>query len=494
MNGAEQVGLAPMMSLKEAAAAVGGELHGAPVRFSGVSTDSRRVSAGDLFVALAGERFDGNDYVAEAAVRGAVGAITQRVVGAGMPLPQVVVADTRMALGRLAAHWRGRFSLPLVALTGSNGKTTVKEMLAAILAAYCADRAPVLATEGNLNNDIGMPLTLLRLREHHRYAVIEMGMNHEGEIAYLTRIARPTVAIVNNAHRAHVGILGSVEAIARAKGEIYAGLGPGGIAVVNEDDAFASYWKSLNGRAPSPSGARGVERGVEEGRGGATVSRRIVSFGLAESADVRATVAGRQLRIVTPVDAFAVALQVEGEHNVRNALAACAAAHALEIPPHAMQAGLAAFAGVPGRLQRRAGPAGAAVIDDSYNANPESMKAALRALAAEPGRRAFVMGDMGELGAESAALHAEVGAYAREQGIDALFALGPDSAAAVSAFGKGARHFDDVASILEAARREAEAGTTLLVKGSRFMRMERIADGLAPAGQPGSAAGGHHAA
>ncbi len=466
MNGAEQVGPPLMMGLKEAAAAVGGELHGSPVRFSGVTTDSRRVSAGDLFVALAGERFDGNDYVADAAVRGAVAAITQRVVGAGMPLPQVVVADTRLALGRLAAHWRGRFSLPLVALTGSNGKTTVKEMLAAILSAHCGDRAPVLATEGNLNNDIGMPLTLLRLREHHRYAVIEMGMNHEGEIAYLTRIARPAVAIVNNAHRAHVGILGSLEAIARAKGEIYAGLGPGGIAVVNEDDAFAAFWKGINAK------------------------RRVVSFGLAESADVRATVDGRQSRVVTPVDAFAVALQVAGEHNVRNALAACAAAHALEIPPHAMQAGLASFAGVPGRLQRRSGSAGSTVIDDSYNANPESMKAALRVLAAEPGRRVFVMGDMGELGAESPGLHAEVGKYAREQGIDALFALGPDSAAAVTAFGKGARHFDDLARILEAARRETQAGTTLLVKGSRFMRMERVADALAPA----SAAGSHHAA
>jgi len=508
MNGADVVakhrqdqmpGPPPMMGLEEAAAAVGGELHGPPVRFGGVTADSRRVSAGDLFVALAGERFDGNDYVAEAAVRGAVGAITQRVVGAGMPLPQVVVADTRTALGRLAAHWRGRFSLPLVALTGSNGKTTVKEMLAAILAAHCGDSAPVLATEGNLNNDIGMPLTLLRLRERHRYAVIEMGMNHEGEIACLTRIARPTVAIVNNAHRAHVGILGSLEAIARAKGEIYAGLGPGGIAVVNEDDAFASYWKSLNGRAPSTGTGHNTMADVPcpptgRGEGGATVSRRIVTFGLAGSADVRATFDGRQLKVVTPVDAFAVALQVAGEHNARNALAACAAAHALEIAPHAMQAGLAAFAGVPGRLQRRAGPAGAAVIDDSYNANPESMKAALRVLASEPGRRVFVMGDMGELGAESAALHAEVGAYAREQGIDALFALGPDSAAAVPAFGKGARHFDDAAGILEAARREAEAGTTLLVKGSRFMHMERIADALAPATRRGSPAGGHHAA
>ena len=235
-----------MMGLKEVAAAVGGDLHGAAVTFSGVSTDSRRVSAGDLFVAISGERFDGNEYVADAAVRGAAAAITRRVVAAGMPLPQVVVSDTRAALGRLAAHWRGRFALPLVALTGSNGKTTVKDMLASILAAHCGESAPVLATEGNLNNDIGMPLTLLKLREDHRYAVIEMGMNHAGEIEYLTRLARPSVAIVNNAHRAHVGILGSVDAIARAKGEIYSGLGPHGVAVVNEDDAFGAYWKGLN--------------------------------------------------------------------------------------------------------------------------------------------------------------------------------------------------------------------------------------------------------
>jgi UDP-N-acetylmuramoyl-tripeptide--D-alanyl-D-alanine ligase len=464
MNGADRVAPPPMMSVEELAAAVNGALHGAAASFSGVTTDSRRVGAGDLFVAISGERFDGNDYVAEAAARGAVAALTSRRTDAGMPLPQVVVADTRSALGRLAAHWRDRFSLPVVALTGSNGKTTVKEMLASILAAHCDGRAPVLATEGNLNNDIGMPLTLLGLREKHRYAVIEMGMNHAGEIDYLTRIARPAVALVTNAHRAHVGILGSVDAIARAKGEIYGGLAPSGIAVVNEDDAFASFWKDLNAH------------------------RRVVTFGLAESAGVRASFEGRRMRIVTPVDAFAVMLQVAGEHNVRNALAACAVAHALEIPPHAMQAGLAAFAGVPGRLQRRALAAGGVVIDDTYNANPESMKAAIRVLAAEPGRRVFVMGDMGELGGAARELHAEVGAFARAHKLDALLALGADSAAAAEAFGPGARHFTAVEALLDAARAEAAAGATLLVKGSRFMKMERVADALA-----GSGAGSHAA-
>jgi len=458
MNGSEPVNPPPMMDLQEAGRAVGGRVHGAATRFSGVTTDSRKVATGDLFVALKGERFDGNEYVGQAMAQGAVAAITSRLVSARVPVPQVVVDDTRVALGKLAAHWRARFALPLVALTGSNGKTTVKEMLTSILAAHCGDATMVLATQGNLNNDIGMPVTLLRLREEHRYAVIEMGMNHEGEIEYLTRIALPTVALVNNAQRAHVGILGSLEAIARAKGEIYAGLKPSGVAIVNADDPFAAYWKGLN------------------------AGRRIVTFGFSEGADVRATVEGNQVRFVTPADAFAVALQVSGEHNVRNALAACAAAHALEIPPHDMQDGLAHFSGVPGRLQRRPGRSGSTVIDDSYNANPESMKAAIRVLAAQPGRRVFVMGDMGELGDEGPQMHAEVGEFARTAGIEALLAFGEGSRLAAEAFGKGARHFESVEALLEEAGHEAAQGATLLVKGSRFMKMERVADALALSG------------
>jgi len=455
MNGRDPVSRESMMDLQEAARATGGRVHGAHARFAGVTTDSRKVAAGDLFVALSGERFDGHAYVAEAMGRGAVAAVTARVVETPVNLPQLVVADTKAALGRLAAYWRARFALPLVALTGSNGKTTVKEMLAAILARHCGSRSMVLATQGNLNNDIGMPLTLLGLREEHRYAVIEMGMNHEGEIDYLTRIAQPNVALVNNAQRAHVGILGSVEAIARAKGEIYSGLRPSGVAIVNEDDPYAGYWKKLND------------------------GRRIVTFGLSERADVRATVEGPQVRFVTPADAFAVVLQVSGEHNVRNALAACAAAHALEIPPHDMQDALNHFAGVPGRLQRRAGRSGSTVIDDTYNANPESMKAAIRVLAAHAGRTVFVMGDMGELGDAGPEMHAEVGAFAREAGVDALLATGEASRRAVEAFGKGAKHFASIDTLVEAAGHEAAQGATILVKGSRFMQMERVADALA---------------
>ena len=451
-----------MMDTAEAARATGGRLEGESVRFTGVSTDSRTVGAGDLFIALKGERFDGHAYVPRAEQQGAAASVVAHRVE-GSRRPQVVVDDTRLALGRLAAHWRQRFALPVVALTGSNGKTTVKEMLASILAAHAGGPAAVLATEGNLNNDIGMPLTLLKLRGAHRYAVIEMGMNHEGEIDYLTRIARPTVALVNNAQRAHVGILGSVEAIARAKGEIYAGLDAKGIAVVNEDDTFAAYWKSLNG------------------------GRRTVTFGFAEGANVRGRMEARRVHVTTPDASFFVSLQVAGEHNVRNALAACAAAHALGIPATAMQAGLERFPGVPGRLQRRRAAGGGWVIDDTYNANPESMKAAIKVLAAEKGRRVFVMGDMGELGAGAAAMHAEVGSFAREAGIDALIAVGPASADAAKAFGARARHFDAVDGARAAAQAEAQAGATVLVKGSRFMQMERVADALA-------APGGSHAA
>jgi len=455
MSAMGNLGPAAMMDLAEAARALGGMLDGPNVRFGGVTTDSRAVSAGDLFVALRGERFDGHGYVDEAVRRGAVAAITSRRVEAALPLSQVVVPDTRRALGGLAAHWRGRFAIPIVALTGSNGKTTVKEMLSAILAAHCGARDAVLATSGNLNNDIGMPLTLLALRARHRFAVIEMGMNHEGEIEYLTGIAKPTVALVNNAQRAHIGILGDLEAIARAKGEIYAGLAKDGFAIVNADDPFAPYWRGLN------------------------AGRAVITFGFADDADVRATSAGGEWRLRTPAGSFTTVLRVAGEHNVRNALAACAAAHALGVPLDAMRSALAAFAGVPGRLQRRAGPHASVVIDDTYNANPESMKAALDVLAADAGRRIFVMRDMGERGRESLAMHAEVGDYAKRRGIDALLALGEQSRNAVTAFGEGARHFADAASLVQAATAEARPGTTILVKGSRFMQMERVADALA---------------
>ena len=455
MNGGDYVMRPPvLMSLDDVARAVGGMVYGSRVGISGVTTDSRAVATGDLFVAIVGDSFDGHEYVEEAMRKGAVAALTAHRVEAKLPIPQVVDGDTRIALGKLAADWRSRYALPLVALTGSNGKTTVKEMIASILAAYSSPEA-ILATRGNLNNDIGMPLTLLQLRPAHRYAVIEMGMNHEGEIEYLARLAAPTIALVNNAQRAHIGLLGSVEAIARAKGEIYSGLGPAGIAIVNADDPFADYWKRLN------------------------ADRRIVTFGLSATADVHASAEGARARFVTPVDAFVATLQVAGEHNLRNAAAACAIAHALEIPPHAMQEGLNSFRGVPGRLQRRAGVNGMVLIDDTYNANPESMKAALAVLSLETGRRIFVMGDMGELGESAGEMHAEVGRFARGVKVDDFFALGEHSARAAEAFGPEGRHFDSRAALIEALQARARTGTVILVKGSRFMQMERVAGALA---------------
>jgi UDP-N-acetylmuramoyl-tripeptide--D-alanyl-D-alanine ligase len=447
-----------LFDIAEVAAVTGGVVHGASVGVSGVATDTRKIATGDLFVALKGERFDGHDYVMEAARNGAAAALVERSFGDERDIPQLVVPDAKRALGTIASWWRQRFSTPLLALTGSNGKTTVKEMVAAILYAHCGGRDTVLATEGNLNNDIGVPLMLLRLRERHRYAVIEMGMNHLGEIDYLTHMATPTVALVTNAHRAHIGMLGSIEAIAQAKGEVYGGLKPHGIALVNEDDAYAGYWKQLN------------------------KERRVITFGTQESADIRGMVDGAQVRFVTPTDAFAVTLQVPGEHNARNAIAACAAAFALDIAPRSIQSGLAAYAGTKGRLQSMTSAQGARIVDDTYNANPESMKAAIRVLADAPGRKVFVMGDMGELGDAGAPMHAEVGAFARGAGIDRLLALGPLSVHAAEAFGDGGVHHADFDALMEAVRAEDAAGTTILVKGSRFMRMERAVDRLACGG------------
>lgn len=439
-----------MMDTREAAAAAQGVARGAVAAFSSVSTDSRAVAAGGLFVALRGDRFDGHDYVRQAHAQGAVAALVSRPVEGCEDMPQIVVEDTRAGLGRLAAAWRSRFRLPVAAITGSNGKTTVKEMTAAILAAHAGDASAVLATEGNLNNDIGLPVMLLRLRSSHRYAVLEMGMNHEGEIAYLSRLAVPGVALVNNAQRAHIGLLGGLEAIARAKGEIYGGLSADGVALVNVDDAHAHYWRGL------------------------ATGRRVVTFGMSPAADVRGEVAAGELRVATPADAFAVRLRVPGEHNARNAVAACAVACALGVPWQAMQAGLAGFTGAKGRLERKAGLAGSVVIDDTYNANPDSTRAAIAVLAATPGRRVLVLGDMGELGDAAAALHAEMGTVARAAGIDRLVALGEWSAHAVQAYGEGGVCAASPEAAAQAAGEGANAATAILVKGSRFMRMERV--------------------
>ena len=458
-----------MMRLSEAGASIGVAHQGADAEFNAVGTDSRAVAPGMLFVALKGERFDGHDYVREVLAKGAVGAMVEPAWAAANPgLPLLVVNDTRLALGQLAASWRARFAIPLIGVTGSNGKTTVKEMCAAILCAHFAGAAEsVLATQGNLNNDIGLPLTLLKLRATHRAAVIEMGMNHPGEIDYLTRIAVPGVALANNAQRAHLEGLGTVQDVALAKGEIFAGLGAEGIAVFNADDAHAGIWHELSRE------------------------RRQVRFGLDQAAEVRGSFTphglGGDLLLETPVGKLTLALAVSGRHNARNACAAAAATLAAGVTLDAVKQGLEAFTGVKGRLQRRPGRNGSLVVDDSYNANPDSMRAAIDVLASVPGKCIFVMGDMGEAGAAAGQFHDEIGGYAKSHGVDRLFCLGDLSLAAARNFGEGGHHFERIEDLQKHLLGELDAQTTVLVKGSRFMKMERVVEAIVDQGNMNAA-------
>lgn len=443
-----------MMRLSEAAVATKGQVLGEDVLFTCVTNDSRGNNSGQLFVAMRGERVDGHDFAVSAIKNGAAAAmISHAVDGLSSAL---LVEDTRLALGDLAAYWRDKFDIPLAAVTGSNGKTTVKEMLASILRAAAGGHDQVLATEGNLNNDIGLPLTLLKLRHQHRYAVAEMGMNHFGEISYLTRIGRPTVALINNATTAHLGGLGSVDGIAKAKGEIFEGLRAGGVAVINADDEFAPLWKTL------------------------AISHPILTFGLGAGADITASyllhTESSDLKLSTPLGEAMINLPVAGKHNISNALAAAATAIAMGATLSHIVAGLEAFAGVKGRLQRKCGINGAVVIDDTYNANPASMRAAIDVLAARPGDKLLVLGDMGELGGDADAMHAEIGAYAKKAGISALYVLGELSLEMVKAFGAGALHFETPAALCQVLEKSMHETSTVLVKGSRFMRMERVVD------------------
>lgn len=444
-----------MMQLSQASRILDVQHTGADVRFNAVSTDTRTIAKGDLFIALRGENFDGAKFVALAVQAGAVAAVVNADSKiANAPCPVLYVSDTRLALGHLAAHWRAQFDIPLVAITGSNGKTTVKEMLAAILRAATGTEESVLATRGNFNNDIGMPLTLLRMSAAHRYAVIEMGMNHPGEIDYLSRIAVPDVALINNATGAHLQGLGSVEGVARAKGEIFDGLKSDGTAVINADDAHAELWREL------------------------AEPHRVLDFALEHEAAVKGEWTGQGyggiLLVHSPFCGLKMTLQVPGEHNARNALAAATAALILQVKPEAIIEGLEMFGGVAGRLQRKQALHGAMLIDDTYNANPASMHAALEVLAQTRGKRIFVLGDMGELGAGAAQFHREIGITARELGIEMMFALGSLSAGAVQEFGAGARHFESVEELNAELDKEMDAQTTVLVKGSRFMKMERV--------------------
>ncbi|MBV2134406.1 UDP-N-acetylmuramoyl-tripeptide--D-alanyl-D-alanine ligase [Pseudomonas sp. MAP12] len=435
--------------------ALKGKLVGADAFFNGVSIDSRSIEPGQLFVALSGERFDGHDYLEQVASKSAAAALVEHEVEE-VELPQLVVADTRLALGQLGALNRAAFRGRVAAVTGSSGKTTVKEMLASILRAdHGGDAAAVLATRGNLNNDLGAPLTLLELAPQHRSAVIELGASHLGEIAYTVGLTQPQVAVITNAGTAHVGEFGGPEKIVEAKGEILEGLAADGVAVLNRDDpAFATWQQRAAGR-------------------------RVLSFALHAAADFTARELVRDARgcpaftLAGPAGEQRIQLNLLGEHNVSNALAAAAAAHALGVGLGAIRAGLESLQPVKGRTVAQLAPSGMRVIDDSYNANPASIKAAIDILAGFSGRTVLVLGDMGELGAWAEAGHREVGAYARGK-VAALYAVGAQMAHAVHAFGAGARHFADQAELIAALTAEQSPETTLLIKGSRSAAMENV--------------------
>ncbi|HEY9148197.1 MAG TPA: UDP-N-acetylmuramoyl-tripeptide--D-alanyl-D-alanine ligase [Gammaproteobacteria bacterium] len=438
--------------LATAATWIDARLLGSDREFSGVSTDSRAIEAGMLFVALKGPHHDGHAHVAAAASAGAVAALVEQPQE--VAIPQLVVADTRLALGRLAAVWREHLATPLVAVTGSNGKTTVKEMCAAIL----AQAGNTLATRGNLNNDIGVPLTLLRLEQGHDYGVIELGANHPGEIAYLTALVRPQVAIITNAGPAHLEGFGSVEGVAHAKGEIYQGLTDDGVAVINADDAYADLWRELS------------------------AGHRTLSFGLERPADIgvrgMGDLHGSELEVLSPLGECHLSLPLPGRHNIMNALAAIAAGIAVGLDLDVIATGLNNMLPVGGRLQVRAGLHGATILDDSYNANPSSMQAGLEVLAGCDGERYLAMGDMGELGEQTEELHRQVGVTARKLGIEHLYATGEMSRYACEAFGENGYYFNRQQQLIEALLPQMNKNTTVLVKGSRSSHMEHVAAAL----------------
>ncbi|MFZ8986489.1 MAG: UDP-N-acetylmuramoyl-tripeptide--D-alanyl-D-alanine ligase [Steroidobacteraceae bacterium] len=457
-------------SLGFLAQACEGRLVGADVPFGAVSIDSRTLAPGDLFVALPGERTDGHRFAASAREAGAAGLLVARELD--IDLPQVVVDDTLVALASAAAAWRRQFSLPLAGVAGSNGKTTTKEMLASILSRM----GPTLATQGNLNNHIGVPLTLFRLEAGHRAAVIEMGANRPGEVAFLTGLAQPTVGLVTNAGAEHLEGFGSLEGAARAEGELFAGLDLHATAIINADDEFAPLWREM-----SQAGSA-------------------VSFGLSASADFRALDPVSAIEdgewvtrftLSTPAGATPIRLRLTGRHNVVNAAGAAAAAWACGADLLEIGLGLAAVAPVRGRLQLRSSRVGAWIIDDSYNANPSSAAAGLDVLAAAEGERWLVLGEMAELGEQSIASHVEVGRVARERGVTRLFATGPTTLHTVEAFGAGGRWFPDLDTLAAEVDATLHAGVTLLIKGSRVNRLERLVEALCqPALRVGNGTGG----
>ena len=443
------------MSLSSAARTLGTEYRGKDEVFHGCSTDSRSINSGELFIAIRGERFNGHDFLEQARQRGATAALVDSLVPISLPL--IKVTDTRKALGELAKCWRENFRIPLVAITGSNGKTTVKEMLVSIL----EQKSEVLATRGNLNNDIGVPLTLFGMGNEHAYAIIEMGANHPGEIKWLSYIAKPTVAVITQCAPAHLEGFGSVEGVALAKSEIFEGLEKHGTAIINADDNFAGLWKNR---------VKDIHQ---------------LSFGIHHPADITARFPDKSdsnkaniFILKTPAGSIEVTLSLLGIHNIMNALAAAACATALNIELETIKKGLEAMKPVKGRLEIKTGINNSRIIDDTYNANPASLLAAVNVLKTFNGKHWLVLGDMGELGEEGENLHLKAGEQAKENNVDRLFTTGTLSQFASKSFGKNSEHFESIDDMVQRLQSEISPEITVLIKGSRSMQMERVVSRL----------------
>lgn len=445
------------MTLAQAAEILGITTNHPSVEFRGISIDTRTLQPGNLFVAISGEHMDGHDFIEEAFKKGAVAALVSKQMKTAFPM--LLVHDTTKALGQLGAVWRQSFTIPFIAVTGSNGKTTLKNMIASILVAACeGNSSQVLATQGTLNNHWGLPLTLVRLNKEHRYAVIEMGMNHFGEIEYLTKLTQPSVAVINNAAAAHLEGVGDVAGVARAKAEIFAGLAPRGAAVLNRDDAFFPFWREI------------------------VAEHSYITFGFHPDADINASVhevaQTQHLTLQTPKGNIDIHLPLLGKHNVLNALAAAAATYVIGISLDAIKTGLETIQAAPGRLQLHTLANGVKIIDDTYNANPFSLQAAVNTLASFAGKKILVLGDMKELGPEAKTIHQAMAPAIRQAGIDFLFTYGDLSANTSQAFGEGAYHFNEQEKLVHALKPFLYNQTTILVKGSRSMKMEKVIAGL----------------
>ncbi|VAW99186.1 UDP-N-acetylmuramoyl-tripeptide--D-alanyl-D-alanine ligase [hydrothermal vent metagenome] len=440
------------MRLSEIASSIKSTSNAHELCLQGLSIDSRTTNPGDLFVAITGDNFNGHDFIDNAISKGALAAVTEKNLK--LDIPTLTVDDSRQALADIAYHWRKEFSYPLVAITGSNGKTTVKEMISSIF----SQQGNVLATLGNLNNEIGVPLTLLQLTSEYKYAVVEMGANHIGEIDVLSKTAVPDVAVITNVAEAHLGGFGSIDNIAEAKSEIFSGLSENGVAVLNANDNYFPYWKQK-------CGVKNISFGVNN-----------------EDADVYALVNKVSLdniiRIQTPLGSFDVKLQLLGLHNISNALAATAAAISCDIPLYSISKGLEKVQAISGRLEIKSGVYGCRIIDDTYNANPTSLKAAVNVLKGFPGKHFCALGDMGELGSNAVALHGESGELLKKAGIDKLFTIGELASEASKKFGKNALNFAEFDSMSTSIRDEIDCDSTLLIKGSRSMHMEKLVNKL----------------